>query len=246
LRHPLPFIAPCLACLCLLGCDAGLLHDLDEPQANEVLALLQRANIEAHKEPSDAGRWDLTVPRGEQARAWELVQAHSLPKPRPPTLDELYPSAALMPSPQAERARLDAATSRRLEGSLLALEGVLDARVHLVQPAPSLGCAPEAPSASVLLRAARAAPLPSDAELRGLVAGSVEGLRPERVSLLVQRTDTPVPATDAPWASLGPWRVAQGDLALLRALLVGLLVLVLLQSAAIFWLLRRQRRPQAP
>lgn len=245
MRHPPP-IAPCLACLCLFGCHAGLLHDLDEPQANEVLALLQRANIEAHKEPSDAGRWDLTVPRSDQARAWDLVQAHNLPKPPAPTLDELYPSSSLVPSPLAERARLDAATSRRLEGSLLALEGVLDARVHLVQPAPSLGRAPEPPSASVLLRATTAAPLPSDAELQGLVAGSVEGLRPERVSLLVQRASTPALAPDASWASLGPWRVAPTDLTPLRALLGGGLALVLLQSAGILWLLRRQRRPQAP
>jgi type III secretion protein J len=218
------------------GCGVGLLHGLDEAQANEVVAALDRAGIAADKAGDDAqGRWKVVVPRGEMARAVAVLEARSLPRRPVKGVAEAFADGAggLFPSAAAERARLEASLAADLERTLERLPGVRTARVHLVLPPddPLRGDdAHPRPTAAVLLDAA--APIAAgEAEVRRLVAGAVEGLQAADVSVVVARgaADPPAPAL----VGLGPLRVAAASRDLTVALGSAALVVVLALALAV-------------
>jgi len=152
----------------------------------------------------------------------------------------------LLPWPGQRQALLEQALGERLARTLEAVDGVLQARVHLAlgRRVPLLDlqrATPEAPRASVLLvlRAAAgdASPM-SAAEVRRLVAGGVQGMKPEQVSVVLKvaaPTATPSPTTVA----LGPFQVSPASRpALLAALCAGLALIILLGLIAIYGLRR--------
>jgi type III secretion protein J len=118
---------------------------------------------------------------------------------------------------------------RGLEKTLQTVEGVILARVHLVVPPPPRpGQPPVLAKASAMLRVA-----PGHAEqvrgsremLRALLAGGVEGLAPESVSLMVDEVSTRVVATVPGPSPLVRLRVL---LAVLGLALTGLSVALVL------------------
>ena len=89
---------------------------------------------------------------------------------------------------------------------------MLDARVHLAPGSdPSLSNeAPRRPTASVLIRHATEAPPLDEARVRSLVAGAVEGMRPEDVAVIfVRRAPRPLPPQRA--TRLGAITVTAGS-----------------------------------
>src|SRR5262249_29180791 len=135
-----------------------------------------------------------------------------------------------------QHALLVEAQSGELARTLEAVDGVVSARVHLVRPQPSRAGVPAAPTkAAVYLRAQPAAAAHLQAmrdELRALVAGSVEGLEPAAVTLVVSEVVSTVPPR--PGAPVRPgWAPA----------LLGGLVLMLGSAAAcgLLWLRRRKK-----
>ena len=231
------------------GCSAPIAADLAEREANEAVVALEASGVAATKEPDPAheARWRVTVPRRDAAPAVVALQARGLPRPQAPGVLDALGAGSLVPSRSAEHARLVAGTSGELERSLLGLDGVLAARVHLAVPARdalSLDPHPLEPSASVLLQHRGATPPVGVADVQRLVAGAVPGLGPERVSVVA----TPVP--NAPgaatgFARLGPISVTPGSLAPLRWVGAGALLaqLVILMGAVALWVkLRRAQR----
>lgn len=86
-----------------------------------------------------------------------------------------------------QRTNLLRAQEGELARTIESLDGVRSARVHIVQPEPTLFSDEEAtPTASILLTLAPGAPLHrTDIEgITQLVAGSVEGLRPSAVTIV--------------------------------------------------------------
>ncbi len=244
-----------MAAIALFGCDAELQHDLTEAEANEIVVLLGDQGVAASKtrDGGDGEGWMVEVPSPDRARAWRAMQQAGLPRRAPPGFNDLYPRAGLLPSPDEERVLLQAATAGELERSLMRLDGVLDARVHLVMPArPRLsppGATPDAPRASVLLRmahGARAEPLAPD-RVAALVAGAVDHLQADRVEVLIESTRpaAPTPPQET-WAALGPLRVAPDSLGLLRGILAAAALLVLLTAAALTLTLVKLRRLRPP
>ena len=65
------------------GCSTGVLHGLDEPTANESLAALEQAGIGGEKVSEEgngsAPAFGLQVPRGDAARALNVLRARGLP-----------------------------------------------------------------------------------------------------------------------------------------------------------------------
>lgn len=216
-----PSRAPCalrLARLALLagalaGCgDEPLLHDLAEREANQVLVALDEggiAAVKARSEGSEAG-WTVAVPRGEGARAQRLLQARQLPRPRPAGLGEVFGQAGVVPTPVEEHARWLHALAGELAASVEALDGVVEARVHLGLPAED----PLRPGARPAARAAvlvKCRPAACDAlralegGLRALVAGAADGLSPEQVAVVIApgvEPATPAPPARRPAAPL--------------------------------------------
>lgn len=226
----------------LSACQIELQHGLEEGQANEILVALEAEGVQASKARDTAGGWQIEVSEQDATRAWAALQSRGLPRRSPRTFDDLYPRPGLLASPDEERILLQSATEGKLERSLLALGGVVDARVHLViPPAGRRGARKEEgepPRASVLLKVRPEASLPSDQELARLVSGGVHRLSVERVSVVKQRV-SPEPKVPG-----GQEPVRAASSSLWKALLGGAFGLVLLQSAAIVFLLVQRRKEQ--
>ncbi len=231
------------------GCSAPIAADLAEREANEAVVALEASGVAATKEPDPAHeeRWRVTVPRREAAPAVAVLQARGLPRPEAPGVLDALGAGSLVPSRSAEHARLVAGTSGELERSLLGIDGMLAARVHLAVPprdALSLDPHPLEPSASVLLQHRGATPPVGVADVQRLVAGAVPGLGPERVSVVT----TPVANTTTPaagFARLGPIAVTRGSLGPLRWVGAGALcaqLLLLFGAVALWFKLRRTQR----
>ena len=118
--------------LFLTGCkEQELLKGLDQRQANEVLALLQKNNIYADKKDFAKDGYKVSVAKQDFSNAVELLRIYNLPSQPRMEIARMFPSDSLISSPLAEMARLYSAIEQRLEQSLMALQGVTAVQVHV-------------------------------------------------------------------------------------------------------------------
>lgn len=129
-----------LALLCCLfpllsGCkDQSLLTNLDQRQATEIQAVLQKHQITSTRTALGKGLFDVSVKKEEMGIAIQILEEYQLPTLSRIEVTQLFPSDALVSSPQAEKARLISAIEQRLEQSLLTIDHIIDARVHVSYP----------------------------------------------------------------------------------------------------------------
>jgi type III secretion protein J len=188
-----------LPLLFLVGCRTSLFEGLDEDQANRIIAVLSHEGIAGYKERNADKTWTVSVDGNDAVAATELANAYALPRGGHANLGELFSRQGLITSPEEDRVRFIYGLTQELSETLEKIDGVLVARVHIVQPeVDPLNGPPAPPSASVMVR------YRSDFNLelmrdkiRALVAGSVEGLTPERVNLTLIPVTPAVPATTA-------------------------------------------------
>ncbi|WP_410012217.1 EscJ/YscJ/HrcJ family type III secretion inner membrane ring protein [Sodalis sp. C49] len=127
-----PIFCAALLALSLTACnDEPLLKGLDQQQANEVIATLQRNNIQASKADKGKTGYSVGVGKADIPAAVDLLRRHDLPSQPRMEISRLFPSDSLVSSPRAEKARLYSAIEQRLEQSLQTMDGVLSARVHV-------------------------------------------------------------------------------------------------------------------
>lgn len=184
----------------LCGCRTRIQHGLDERQANELQKVLAERGFEARK-VSEQGRkpsWAIEVDDDHAADAVRVLAELGLPRARSPSTLDILAGSKLVPTAAEERARQVLGLAGDLAQTLEAVDGVTSARVHLVLPTPpkggQMGTQAKAsaflrvrPGAAEQIRQARD-------ELRALVAGAVEGLSPENVTLVVSEVASSVPA----------------------------------------------------
>jgi type III secretion system YscJ/HrcJ family lipoprotein len=120
-----------LFCILLTACDQELLKGLDQRQANEVLAVLQQANISAKKQDSGKLGYSIQVDEADFAKSVQLLKTNDLPSKARVEIAQMFPADSLATSPRAEKARLYSGIEQRLEQSLLVLPSVVKARLHL-------------------------------------------------------------------------------------------------------------------
>jgi type III secretion protein J len=238
-----------VALIGLAGCSANVLHGIDERAANEATAALERVGIGAEKVPDDAAspgaaaNFTVRVAAGDANRAVDLLHALGLPRERRRGFAETYGQPSLIPTPSEERARYVNATAGEIEKTLETIDGVIGARVHLVLEDAdplSLDAKPRAGArAAVLLKARPGAAPIAEADVQRLVAGSVAGLEPAGVAVVVTASANSMDAAAAPLAPLGPLRITTGTRPVLIGLLVGALALLALLSTLLLVLARR-------
>lgn len=217
------------ALLAAAGCGREpLLHGLDEAQANEILVALEEGGVGAEKrrEEGPDGGWRVTVRPPDAGAARRLLSERELPRPRPPGFGDVFGEAGMVPTPVEEHARYLHALAGELSRSLEALDGVVEARVHLGLPQedPLRPGGRHPGRAAVLLRcrpATCAALRAMEAGIRSLVAGAADGLAPEAVSLLVAEASAP-PVPRPPSPALSPWRWRAGALLAVGAAVAAL------------------------
>jgi type III secretion protein J len=172
--------------LLLAGCRTSLFEGLDEDQANHIIAALSHHGINGYKERNADQSWNISVDDTDAVVATELASAYALPRGGHSNLGELFKRQGLISSPEEDRVLYVYGLSQELSETLEKMDGVLLARVHIVLPEkdPMDPAQDTPPSASVMMRYRSEYNLePMRERIRALVAGSVEGLTPARVSL---------------------------------------------------------------
>jgi len=237
------------------GCSVEIIHDLKEGQANEILSALNSHGVDGEKLRHVQGSkatYTVSVSRSDAVKAWRVLREQNLPRPTRKGLGEIFGKTGLIPTATQERALMHHALAGELSQTLQSVDGVLEARVHVVLPtrdplAPSDQPIP-GPRASVLLRVGAGDELPlKPTEVQQLVTGAIKGLKPEAVSVVFVKGQSGASkragggATPA-LARVGPFAVAAGSRgALLATLICGVMLIVVL-SLAVLLAVRRSRR----
>jgi len=176
----------CSWVFCACQRDA-LLHDLTENDANRLLTRLHALSIPATKEFQADGKWKVEVEAEFTQRALRIVQ-----KERILALQQRKPSISpgLFSSRGVHEFAEERALSGVLEQTLLSVEGVIDARVHLYRAQRKRGqvlreIAPQDSSAAVLLVVTHDIS-ENEHSLKSLIA-SASGVDPAQVTLIFNR-----------------------------------------------------------
>jgi len=198
-RHPGQPLAQLLLLLVMLllsGCKTQLYAGLPEREANEVTGLLLEQGIRAEKTEGEEHSWRVMIDEDDFAQAVAVLRQAQFPAHANQGLGEVFKKDGLVSSPVEERARLIHALSQELGNTLSRIEGVLEARVHVMIPPPELLSERRRPaSASVFIKHRQDVDLASQVpQIKALVLHAVEDARYETVSVALFSVEA------SPWA----------------------------------------------
>ncbi len=183
------------AMLLLAGCDKETtLHSgLEERQANLVMAALLDSGIGCRKEPGEEGTWNVLVSEGRFAEAVNLLERRGLPRRPRQGIGEVFKKTGMISSPSEERIRFMDALAQDISRTISMIDGVVDARVHVVLPENDPFARNSLPSsAAVAIRSRWDADLtdlvPS---VKGLVKNAIEGLAYEKIQVTIFKDEPP-------------------------------------------------------
>ncbi|MDR2051349.1 MAG: type III secretion inner membrane ring lipoprotein SctJ [Deltaproteobacteria bacterium] len=176
-----------LLCLFLGACQTELYQGLTENNANELLSSLLERGIPASKLNQGKNGFAVAVDEANQLRALSVLRDLGLPKPDYEGLGKVFRKEGMMSSPTEERARLAYALSQEISASCARLDGVVDARAHVVLSERDAATGTSTPaSAAVMLRYAPDAEVARYIpQIQKLVVQSVPDVNPDRVSVLL-------------------------------------------------------------
>lgn len=171
--------AICMA-LALGACERTPLYSaLTEQQANEVEAALLAAGIDASKQAAGKnGNWGVHVAKAEVPQAMSVLRAQGLPREPLQSMGEVFRKEDFVSSPLEERARYVHALSQELARTLMQIDGVVAARVHIALPERNM-LQPENESASasvVIVESADGRVRERETDIKAIVTDGVEGL----------------------------------------------------------------------
>jgi len=180
----------CLLSLSLLtGCEeqATLFSGLEESQANSVMAALLDDGIQCVKSPGDEGTWDVRIDASKFAEAANLCESRGLPRKKLQGIGECFKKTGMISSPSEERIRFMDAVAQDLAKTISMIDGVVDARVHVVLPENDPFAKNTLPSsAAVALRARWDADLTENVpQIKSLVKNAIEGLAFEKIAVTI-------------------------------------------------------------
>jgi type III secretion protein J len=224
-------------------------NDLDEAAANKVVAALGRNGVAADKQrdPENEGRFNVDVGRGDASFALSVMAREELPPHSTPGLSEALNQGSFIPSRADEQAKLLVGTAGELQRSLLSIDDVIAARVHLAIPRADVldrDASPGPPSASVLLKHGGTVSPLSPLEIAQLVAGAVPGMDPTSVTVVTKAVAEPVERTGTELVRLGPLTTTRSSLPYLRWMIACVATLNACMVALLFALWLRARRSE--
>ena len=179
----------------LVGCDkeVALHSQLEERQANLVMAALLDNGIICHKTSGDEGMWNVMISESRFAEATNLLEQKGLPRRSYQGVAEVFKKTGMVSSPSEERIRFMDALAQDLSRTISGIDGVVDARVHVVLPENDPFAKNALPSsAAVAIRSRWNADI-SDLvpSIKNLVKNSIEGLKYEKIAVTVFRDSPP-------------------------------------------------------
>ncbi len=186
----------------LTACEVELYQDLDEKQANTILAALLESNIAAKKENMGKAGYAILVEEENLIRALDLLNKRNLPEEHFQSLGTVFTNDNLVSSSQAEQARMAFAISQELSNTFSKIDGVITSRVHVVLGEVDQANKPIVdPSAAIFIRH-----LPNSMitnytnELRSITSKTVPKINEKNISvvLIPVRESISVPWTSPP------------------------------------------------
>jgi type III secretion protein J len=178
--------------LLLAGCKSELYTDLDQRQANEIVATLLQHGIAADRSFGKDDRVSVSVDSSRFAEAVTILNDNGLPKQKFATLGDVFKRDGLVSSPVQESAQMIFALSQELSRTVSDIDGVLTARVLLVLPENDPLREKVVPSsASVFIRYRADMPIEHLVpQIKMLVANGVAGLSYDKVSVILVPVQT--------------------------------------------------------
>ena len=234
-----------LAALLLSACETELYNNLDQRQANEMVATLQQRGIPAQRVAVKGGQYTVVVDKDRFAESITILKDAGLPRQEFQTMGQVFKKDGLVSSPTQERAQMIFALSQELSRTVSEIDGVLSARVHLVLPENDPLRQQLVPSsASVFIRHRSNVPVGNLVpQVKMLVANGVAGLSYDKVSVVLVPVDSQKPSQGqdpAMVSFLALWmqgdNVAQG-----MWMFFGLVALVVLLAGGLGVVLFRRR-----
>ncbi|CAN7148551.1 MULTISPECIES: type III secretion system inner membrane ring lipoprotein SctJ [unclassified Variovorax] len=225
----------------LTGCKVALYSNLNEQEANEIVAALANEGIDSSKARLEGSNWQVDVEEGRLSRALDVLRNQGLPGERYSSMGEVFRKQGLVSTPSEERMRYIYAVSQELSQTLRNVDGVVAARVHVVIPANDPLSEKIRPSSAAVFIKHR-----PDVDLRllapavkDMVAHGIEGLTHDQVSLSLfeARKLSVAPAADGAPARPAVLGLFSTQTAMV---LLGLLAGAVLCLMALPGLLRRQ------
>ncbi len=175
--------------LALTGCDkeATLYSSLEESQANAVIAALIDAGLEATKTPGDEGTWNVSIRQADFAAAANLCERRGIPRRKFNGVGDVFKKTGMVSSPSEERIRFMDAIAQDLARTISMIDGVVDARVHVVLPENDPFAKNTLPSsAAVAIRSRWDVDLnDSVPQVKSLVKNAIEGLSYEKITVTI-------------------------------------------------------------
>jgi type III secretion protein J len=156
------------------------------------MAALLDVGISCHKTPGEEGTWNVTVVESRFADAVNILEKAGLPRREYQGIGEVFKKTGMISSPSEERIRFMDALAQDISRTIAGIEGVVDARVHIVLPENDPFARNSLPSsAAVAIRSRWDADLTDIVpSVKGLVKNAIEGLQYEKIMVTVFR-DTP-------------------------------------------------------
>lgn len=176
--------------LFLSGCKQELYTDLPEQQINEMMALLAQAGIACKKTDGIEGTWNLLVNTDNIATAMNLLHENGYPRQAFENMGQVFEKKGLISSPTEERIRFIYALSQEISNTIAKIDGVLDARVHIVLPENDPYAETLIPSsAAVFIKQKPGVDLESQTmKIKELVVNAIEGLEFKNVTVALFKT----------------------------------------------------------
>jgi type III secretion protein J len=157
------------------------------------MAALLDNGIICHKTPGDEGMWNVMISESRFAEATNLLEQKGLPRRSYQGVAEVFKKTGMVSSPSEERIRFMDALAQDLSRTISGIDGVVDARVHVVLPENDPFAKNALPSsAAVAIRSRWNADI-SDLvpSIKNLVKNSIEGLKYEKIAVTVFRDSPP-------------------------------------------------------
>ncbi len=232
------------------GCEVQLYGNLSENSANEVIAVLQEQGIACTKTPgAEDNTYNVMVDEMDFQRSMRLLERLNLPRRDYDSMGTVFAKSGIVSTPTEEKARMVYALSQELTQTLTRIDGVLEARVHIVMRNVSdLGQEISPASATIFLKVNEAAD--SDGvmisnrveDIRRMTMNAVPDLQSERVQVTIFPTEAPIPKGDS--SALRSKREYEFKI---YALIAGTLVaLVLVGTLLYFFLFRKKPAKRRP
>lgn len=175
-----------LVLLYLTGCKEVLYSNLTEDDANELTSVLLQHNINAKKINNGKNGYSVEVDQEHFVVANSIARDNSLPKRNFESLGTIFSGQGMISSQTEERSRLSYALSQELSKTLLQINGVLNARVHIVLAEhDQMSGRDLLPSASVFIRHTKDSPVKNMIiGVKETVAKAVPGLDINNVAVM--------------------------------------------------------------